>query len=94
VAADATNLCISRGQQRPLVDKAMALLASIGARMAGVVFNRAQAQDFEQSISRMPLPGASNGRRKQNGDGGDSPFGPVARAVASSVKNGGAGSPQ
>jgi capsular exopolysaccharide synthesis family protein len=94
VAADATILCISRGQQRPLVDKAMALLASIGAKMAGVVFNRAQAQDFEQSISRMPLPpGASNGRKKQNGDGAGSPFGPVAKAVASSVKNGGGANP-
>jgi hypothetical protein len=90
VAADATILCISRGQHRPLVDKAMSLLASIGARMAGVVFNRAQAQDFERSISQMTLAASSNGRQKQEGDGSGSPFGPVARAVASSVKNGAA----
>src|SRR4029453_11198309 len=49
-AADGVILTVSRGQQRPLVEKAMQHLMSIGARFAGVVFNRAQARDFPRSI--------------------------------------------
>lgn len=82
-AADAVVLTVSRGQQRPLVEKAISHLTSIGARLAGVVFNRAQAADFERSISGMSVrsnPAVHGGR-----------IGPVARAVQSSFKG---GSPQ
>ena len=54
-AADAVILTVARGQQRPLVEKALQHLLSIGARFAGVVFNRAQTRDFERSISGMSL---------------------------------------
>jgi len=82
VAADGVILCVSRGQQRHLVDRALAHLHAIGAKLAGVVFNRAQAQDFEKSMSRMSLHpmGGANG----NGDR----IGPVVTAVASSVRSG------
>jgi succinoglycan biosynthesis transport protein ExoP len=82
VAADGVILCVSRGQQRHLVDRAIAHLHAIGATLAGVVFNRAQAQDFDRSVSRMSLhdlPGANG-----NGDR----IGPVVTAVASSVRSG------
>jgi capsular exopolysaccharide synthesis family protein len=82
VAADGVILCVSRGQQRHLVDRALAHLHSIGAKLAGVVFNRAKSQDFERSISRMslhPMAGANG-----NGDR----IGPVVTAVASSVRSG------
>lgn len=90
VASDGVILCVARGQQRPVVDKALGHLQSIGARLAGVVFNRAEARDFERSVSRstvQSLPALSNGggRRREQGENG-SRFGPVARAVASSVK--------
>jgi capsular exopolysaccharide synthesis family protein len=82
VAADGVVLCVSRGQQRQLVDRAISHLHAIGARLSGVVFNRAQARDFDHSVSRMsltPIGGA-------NGNGAR--IGPVVTAVASSVRSG------
>ncbi|HTW94022.1 MAG TPA: AAA family ATPase [Tepidisphaeraceae bacterium] len=89
-AADAVILCVSRGQQRPLVDRALAHLQSIGARLAGVVFNRAQARDFELSVSRsiQTSQPAGHGHNGVNGNGNGangSRLGPVAKAVATSV---------
>ncbi len=95
-ASDGVILTVARGQQRPLVEKALAHLNSIGARVAGVVFNRAQSRDFEQSISGISMRSASrstNGNGNGNGasragqqkDAGQ--YGPVARAVASSTKS-------
>jgi hypothetical protein len=103
-AADGVILTVSRGQQRPLVEKAIQHLMSIGARFAGVVFNRAQANDFARSISGISLRSiarqhqtgaaaaavATSGhahRDVQRSEGGVKAFGPVARAVASSVKS-------
>lgn len=82
-AADATVLVVARGQQRPMVEKSLSHLAAIGARLAGVVFNRAQAHDFERSISGVSMRSVgthSNGRSR----GGR--LGPVARAVVTQVK--------
>ena len=50
-AADAVVLTVARGQQRPLVEKSIGHLMNIGAKLAGVVFNRAQSNDFDRSIS-------------------------------------------
>jgi capsular exopolysaccharide synthesis family protein len=95
-AADGVILTVSRGQQRPLVEKSLQHLIGIGAKLAGVVFNRAQSRDFEQSVSRMSLHsvrrlnrgngnGNGNGRKEPAGDGAAAPsMGPVARAVATS----------
>ena len=83
VAADGVVLCVSRGQQRQLVDRALAHMHAIGAKLAGVVFNRAQAHDFERSTNRLGLssiPAGADGRRSEA-------IGPVARAVASSVRS-------
>jgi Mrp family chromosome partitioning ATPase len=92
-AADGVILTVSRGQQRPLVEKAIQHLISIGARFAGVVFNRAQARDFARSISGISLRSIArqhqsgvNGHPATNGGPKGGAFGPVARAVASSVK--------
>jgi capsular exopolysaccharide synthesis family protein len=93
-AADAVILTVARGQQRPLVEKALQHLLSIGARFAVVVYNRAQTRDLERSISGMSL--RSVARHQQQGANGnghgpagfrkpqEKTFGPVARAVASS----------
>jgi capsular exopolysaccharide synthesis family protein len=83
VASDGVVLCVSRGQQRQLVDRALAHMHAIGAKLAGVVFNRAQAHDFERSTNRLGLssvPAGTDGRRSEA-------IGPVARAVASSVRS-------
>jgi Mrp family chromosome partitioning ATPase len=85
VACDAVVLCVARGQQRQLVDRAMAHLHAIGAKLAGIVFNRARSQDFERSTNRLGLGSvaASNGNGRSRGEA----IGPVARAVASSVRS-------
>jgi len=54
-AADTVILTVSRGQNRDLVEQAISHLKSIGSRLAGVVFNRANARDFEKSISGISL---------------------------------------
>jgi capsular exopolysaccharide synthesis family protein len=88
-SADGVVLAVSRGQQRPLVEKARAHLRSIGATIAGVVFNRAQARDFETSISGISL--RSQARSGVNGNGHNSgqpgQYGAIARAVASNVQD-------
>ena len=38
-----------------MVEKSLGHLVAIGARLAGVVFNRAQSSDFERSISGMSM---------------------------------------
>ncbi len=88
-AVDGVILVVARGQQRPTVEKVLALLSSIGAKVAGVVFNRAVGSDFEQSVGGMsarsvrPTSGRATGAAR-GGDGGV--LGPVARAVATSFK--------
>lgn len=91
-AADGVVLAVSRGQSRPLVEKSLNHLAGIGARLAGVVFNRAQSNDFERSISGMSMRSvaAANGKTS-HGNGrapsaGGEAVGPVARAVASHAR--------
>ena len=101
-AVDGVVLAVARGQQRPMVEKALSHLAAIGARLAGVVFNRAQANDFERSISgmsirsiaRMPATtsgnghnGSGNGHGNGHGKGNGGGYGPVAKAVAGAERH-------
>jgi capsular exopolysaccharide synthesis family protein len=85
-AADAVVLTVARGQQRPLVEKAIARLIGIGAKLAGVVFNRAQSGDFDRSIS-----GVSSLRSNSSGsghNGHDQPrYGTLGRAVRTQGSN-------
>ncbi len=53
--ADGIVLTVARGQQRQLIDKSLRHLMSIGAKICGVVFNRAQARDFERSLSNVSM---------------------------------------
>ena len=80
-AADAVVLTVARGQQRPLVEKSIGHLTNIGARLAGVVFNRAQTADFDRSISGVSLRSGSG----HNGHDGPR-FGTLGRAVHSHSK--------
>lgn len=89
-AADGVVLAVARGQQRPMVEKAMGHLAAIGARLAGVVFNRAQSSDFERSISGMSMRSiarhpSGNGNGHANGNGAGE-AGPMARALSGGPK--------
>ena len=80
-AADAVVLTVARGQQRPLVEKAISHLMGINAKLAGVVFNRAQSADFDRSISGVSLRSVSAGTGHNGSDGPR--FGALGRAVHS-----------
>ena len=87
-AADRTILAVARNQQRPLVERSIGHLQAIGANLAGVVFNRAQAKDFEKSMSGLALrsrPAPGNPAAAGNGPNGVA----VAKAVAGSFKRAG-----
>jgi len=49
--ADGTVMVIARRQQRPMVERAVRHLESVGAKLAGMVFNRAESKDFNRSVS-------------------------------------------
>jgi capsular exopolysaccharide synthesis family protein len=85
-AADGVIMCVARGQHRQMSDKALAHLQAIGARLAGVVFNRAEARDFERSVSRTVVHSLPSGNGYQVPRTNGYRMGPIAKAVASSVK--------
>ena len=66
--ADGVILTISREQQKPLVDRALRQLRSVGARIAGTVFNKAEQRDFRRSVGVSSLRSVATG----NGTGGSS----------------------
>jgi capsular exopolysaccharide synthesis family protein len=46
---DSVIMVVSQGQRRPLVNMAVKRLNSLGARIAGLIFNRAKQHDFNHS---------------------------------------------
>ena len=87
-SSDAVILTASRGQNRDLVEKAIMQLRNAGARIAGFVFNRANAKDFERSISGISLRSVSraqaqpgNAGQSVNGTYQDSRLGPLVHSV-------------
>lgn len=58
-AVDSVILTISREQQKPLVERAIAHLRSVGARLAGMVFNKAERKDFYRSVGASSLRSVS-----------------------------------
>lgn len=56
---DAVVMTISRQQQKPLVDRALQQLRSAGARIAGLVFNKAERRDFQRSVGVSSLRSVS-----------------------------------
>jgi capsular exopolysaccharide synthesis family protein len=80
-AADRTILTVARGQQRLLVERSIGHLQAIGTDVAGVVFNRAQARDFENSVSGLALRSRSvNGNGVAHSAGADAVSGSFKRA--------------
>jgi len=88
-SVDGVVLTVARGQSRPLVERAITHLQSIGARVAGVVFNRAQHKDFEQSIGAISIRSAARSTVNGSGHNARNPgdIGAVAKAVATSVRS-------
>jgi polysaccharide biosynthesis transport protein len=84
--ADGVVVVVSRGEHRPLAEKSIQHLQDIGARVAGMVFNRAEGRDMDLSTTNQRLSSIDRGGRKQNVEVVDPAqgerFGPVALAVA------------
>jgi succinoglycan biosynthesis transport protein ExoP len=86
-AADAVVLAVSRGQNQPMVERAVKQLRSVGANIAGIVFNRAEKRDFNRSVGSASIRSQSVqpvAPKVLISEGDDSSrFGPLARSVAS-----------
>ena len=87
-AADGVVMIVSRGEQRPLAQKAFERLETVGADVVGIVFNRAQPRDLESSGYSSRVSGRSTSAgAKANVDQDKrakyADAGPVAGAVAS-----------
>jgi Mrp family chromosome partitioning ATPase len=52
---DGVVLTISREQQKPMVDRAIRQLRSVHAKIAGMVFNKAETADFRRSVGASSL---------------------------------------
>ncbi len=85
--ADGVLLVVSRNEERGQVEKALEHLLAIGAPVSGIVFNRADGRDvqalaYSSMVSQWPhdRPPSPPNPTKESAR-----FGPVARAVASTV---------
>jgi polysaccharide biosynthesis transport protein len=93
-AADGVILALGRGQQKHYADRAIDHLHSIGARLLGIVFNRAQAGDFKRSVSSASVrsvPALEGARAGSNGHStrlrAMPALGPMASTVASGIRD-------
>jgi Mrp family chromosome partitioning ATPase/uncharacterized protein involved in exopolysaccharide biosynthesis len=91
--ADGVVLVVSRGERRHLVEQCVQHLLSVGAHVAGFVFNRAKTDDMVEAYRttirmsvRERTDGAPDGATDANANSptASSGFGPVADAVAPS----------
>jgi capsular exopolysaccharide synthesis family protein len=82
--SDGVILTISREQQKPLVDRAVKQLKSVGARIAGMVFNKAERSDFRRSVgvtSLRSIPRTSDTALVKAGVTSTSGFGSLVDSV-------------
>jgi len=85
--SDGVVLAVARGQSQRMVHACLERLGRMHARCAGLVFNRASAHDFENSVSAASvvsqsmrsLPGESGGSDARDGRG------PASRALVRAV---------
>lgn len=95
-AANRTVLVVSRGDSKPMYDRCVEFMRSLGTPLAGVVFNRAGEYDVQQSaamststsrsVSRSQPAGRGQGRSQPGGHNGvanGDRFGPLGAGVAS-----------
>jgi polysaccharide biosynthesis transport protein len=88
-AADNVLLVTARGEDRRLLARALTMLQSVNAHLAGIVYNRADAKDFDRSVSTYQsqrLPAAGHAASPAVPPAGDAiPGGDPARSVASAL---------
>ncbi|HTL29286.1 MAG TPA: hypothetical protein VL282_08695 [Tepidisphaeraceae bacterium] len=98
---DGVIFMVNRGQDREPVQAAMRRLRSLGAKMSGVIFNRARPQDLHRSVysssyrslpdrSSMPEPEPEKQEHNGNGNGNGKHdrfgrFGPLVQAVVANL---------
>lgn len=82
--SDAVVLVVSRGQDSKLVNACIQRLRRIGVHCSGIVFNRAEVQDFERSFAAGSVASvrSTRSRRPDEQDGGAERG--LVRALASS----------
>ncbi len=82
VLSDAVVLTISRGRSPKLVDASLERLKRLGARCAGLVFNKATAHDLERSVSHFSFHSQSlRSQPRQDRTLGSGRSGLLVRAV-------------
>lgn len=69
--SDAVVLVVSRGQDSKLVNACIQRLRRIGVHCAGVVFNRAEVQDFERSFAAGSVSSVRSTRSRRPDERGD-----------------------
>jgi succinoglycan biosynthesis transport protein ExoP len=85
---DGVVLCMGRGQQKSLAERAIQQLQSVGAKLLGVVFNKADASDFKRSVSSASIrsvPASPNALALSTTAPRASKMGPVAKVVAATM---------
>lgn len=87
-ASDGVVMVVSRGEHRPLVEKAVQHLRDIGSPLIGMVFNRAENWDVDMASTTSRLSSFDRARTRASAEAEftaspDEPkLGPMARAVA------------
>ncbi len=88
---DGVIFTITRGQQQPLVQRAIRYLDAIGARVVGFVFNRAESSDYQYSTNASNLRSTcvqnAAVRSLLMNRNRASRFGPVVRSVSSLLRS-------
>ncbi len=87
-AADGVIMVVARGEKRPVVEKALRYLQELGARLSGMVFNRAGNWDVDAATTTTRLTSLDRTGRAavvMPAEPVDARFGPVAGAVATST---------
>ena len=88
-ASDGVVMVVSRGEHRPLVEKAVQHMRDIGSPLIGMVFNRAENWDVDMASTTSRLSSFDRARTRATveadvvpGTESEAPkFGPMARAV-------------
>ena len=96
-AADGVVLVVSRGEHRPMAERSIQHLLDIGAKLAGMVFNRAEGRDMALATTTKRLSsfdrrgGRSVSMQRHAQQAESKGFGPIALAVATKAPAAGNG---
>ncbi len=86
--SDGVVLTMGRGQQRSLAERAIKQIQSVGAKLLGVVFNKADPQDFKRSVSSASVrsvPASTNALAVTSNLARGGRMDPVAKVVAATM---------